>query len=498
MRGLTLLLLCVVALPAAADDPVDALIAQLSSPESGRRKAAAEELGRLRDKRAVPALIENLIDESPSVRASAVWALGEIGDPAAAPALARLLSRPVLSAEVVDALVAIGPDSTPVLAKRVKNKETRRDTLEKFAPTAALKWLAAARSWHVRKWAIDTAGRLDKLDAEWISILARAVAEDAAGSVRYEAAEALGLHRIVDPLVGPLRHDKEPAVRRMAAHGMARAKTYTKLHVEALIAALSDPACRVQVARALSRARGHEEVVVKALKKDGSLDAMFALARLGHWDREVILKVVEVARKEGVTPPYPHRRNLRAGGSGLNWRREVHRLLPGPPALRREIERELQRASGEEKLHLIWVLGYMRAIPVALLYDKDPRVRLEAACCQPRLAALPILMKHLGGAGLWDVDDCVRSIGVVALPILLREFDRRYRFKRVVKEKGGIVEESAAIPQALDDLIRSFSKDAVAAAIAKMDGLSKHTKEHFADGSFGALAVRERPLETGR
>lgn len=61
---------------------------KLESRIAGVRSHAAWQLGRLKDARAVPALIRLLeSDESEDVRLTAAWALGELGDPAAISAL---------------------------------------------------------------------------------------------------------------------------------------------------------------------------------------------------------------------------------------------------------------------------------------------------------------------------------------------------------------------------------------------------------------------------
>ncbi|MGV3724510.1 MAG: HEAT repeat domain-containing protein, partial [Actinomycetota bacterium] len=56
------------------------------------RRRAAQALGRLKAKVAIPYLIDALRDPDPLLRANAAWALGEIGERAAAPAVLRLLA----------------------------------------------------------------------------------------------------------------------------------------------------------------------------------------------------------------------------------------------------------------------------------------------------------------------------------------------------------------------------------------------------------------------
>jgi HEAT repeat protein len=58
------------------------------------RVNAAIELGKLRERRAIPALIEALKDPNMALRNNAAFALGEIGDCEAAPHLIELLRDP--------------------------------------------------------------------------------------------------------------------------------------------------------------------------------------------------------------------------------------------------------------------------------------------------------------------------------------------------------------------------------------------------------------------
>lgn len=56
------------------------------------RRRAAQALGRMRARVAIPYLIDALRDQDPLMRGNAAWALGEIGERAAAPAMLRLLA----------------------------------------------------------------------------------------------------------------------------------------------------------------------------------------------------------------------------------------------------------------------------------------------------------------------------------------------------------------------------------------------------------------------
>src|SRR5437764_10165295 len=86
MRVLLLLLLLAVR-PAAADKIDELARALMSDPSYKVRVQAALILGKLGDKRAVPALIQALKDENESVRGVAATSLGRLADKSSANAL---------------------------------------------------------------------------------------------------------------------------------------------------------------------------------------------------------------------------------------------------------------------------------------------------------------------------------------------------------------------------------------------------------------------------
>jgi hypothetical protein len=72
-------------------DPITEAVARLQSHHANSRRDGAYTLGRLRDPRAIPALVERLRnDYDVDVRVAAATALGEIGDPRAAVYLERV------------------------------------------------------------------------------------------------------------------------------------------------------------------------------------------------------------------------------------------------------------------------------------------------------------------------------------------------------------------------------------------------------------------------
>lgn len=74
-------------------DKVEELIAQLKDKDKEVRYTAAEALGKIGDKRAVPALIEALKDKDENVRWKSAYALGDLGDKKAVPPLIETLKN---------------------------------------------------------------------------------------------------------------------------------------------------------------------------------------------------------------------------------------------------------------------------------------------------------------------------------------------------------------------------------------------------------------------
>ncbi|MGH7588407.1 MAG: HEAT repeat domain-containing protein, partial [Gemmatimonadota bacterium] len=172
-----------------------ALTRAVSDEDPSVRLSATETLGKLRDPRAVQALIQALRqDPDPKVRAMAAWALGEIEDPAAVSALST----------------ALRADEDP----------------------------------QVRVQAAEALGNIEDVSA--IDALGEAVG-DPAVEVRREAVEALGNmddSRVVAIVIPSLRDD-DVEVRRSAADALGN--TESSQAVEPLIAATRDPDLEVRV-----------------------------------------------------------------------------------------------------------------------------------------------------------------------------------------------------------------------------------------------------------
>ena len=120
-RVLLCLPLLLVCLRTARGDKIDDLTrALMQDPSYKVRVQAALVLGKLADRRAVPALVQALKDENESVRGVAATSLGRIGDKSAANALLQASNDPsefvATQAKKALALVAGGSGSSPIAA----------------------------------------------------------------------------------------------------------------------------------------------------------------------------------------------------------------------------------------------------------------------------------------------------------------------------------------------------------------------------------------------
>jgi len=108
-------------------DVVQKWIARLDSSDIDLSIMAAAKLGKLGDRAAVPALIENLKTRTAHIRASCARALGDLGDPAAIPALIEALhdQDPSVSYTAADALAQIGTNrAVPALMEIMRESRS--------------------------------------------------------------------------------------------------------------------------------------------------------------------------------------------------------------------------------------------------------------------------------------------------------------------------------------------------------------------------------------
>ena len=211
---------------------VDRLLRELRAPDPWRRAQAADLLGRLRIRRAVPLLVAALKDDSEDVRTVAARSLAMIGDSAAVPALAGALADPSrwtvslvaenlmrMGAQVVPPLIfLLGASDHNVRVATVQILGEIRDPVA-VEPLVAI--LNADADLNLRAQAAAALGKLGGPRAE--GALERALV-DRAWQVRAQAAKALG--RLGRAEVAPLLADAMPDthwwVRVNCAEALAR------------------------------------------------------------------------------------------------------------------------------------------------------------------------------------------------------------------------------------------------------------------------------------
>jgi TonB family protein len=188
LEGLVIaLMICMTCLPLQAQTPVKAapiparLLADLKSLEPEKRRAAADELGEMRNREAVPLLIAALADKEASVREAAAFALGQTTDGrAVAPLTRALLDKDAeVRASMAFALGMIGDR---------KSGQTLSNLLDDASAT-------------VRAAAVTAMGVMQ--DEEGVDELIDMLT-DPAFDVRYDAAWALGQFNEADA-IEPLR-----------------------------------------------------------------------------------------------------------------------------------------------------------------------------------------------------------------------------------------------------------------------------------------------------
>jgi HEAT repeat protein len=120
---------------------VEPLIGALGDSSSEKRRfSAAEALGKIKDSRALDALVDTLQDTSPQVRIEAAIALGEIRDPKAVKPLVRVLGDPEVHViqYAADALGQIGdPSAVKGLLDALSRRPRLRNLYEALAKIGA-------------------------------------------------------------------------------------------------------------------------------------------------------------------------------------------------------------------------------------------------------------------------------------------------------------------------------------------------------------------------
>lgn len=210
-----------------------AALRDLRSRSRVRRARAAQILGDLELRQAVPELCRLLIDRHAEVRVVAVRALGRIGDPAAAWRLIASLDQPdpVPSLLATHTLVQLGPDAEVTLSAALDHPEAR-----------------------VRVVCLDALGLLGAAGS--VPRVARVLREDTTLEVRVAASASLGrlgARSAVEPLTAALSPARPAELRAAAARALGDLGTPSA--VPALAALLDDGEFHVanEAAHALRR-----------------------------------------------------------------------------------------------------------------------------------------------------------------------------------------------------------------------------------------------------
>jgi HEAT repeat protein len=220
-----------------------------------RRARAADVLGNLSRREAVPLLVELLGDSDPDVRIVAARALGTVGDAAAAPHLLACLAarRTVPSHQVAQALARLGVVAQPAAADALGH------------PDESVRAVAAEVLGMV-----GAAGATSRVEA--------VLRDDPSLEVRVRAARTLGrlgTRTALDPLRAALSRTEPPALRAEAARALG--ELGTAVSTGALAALLGDPQYPVahQAARALLRLGppGREALASACATGDGTAAA---------------------------------------------------------------------------------------------------------------------------------------------------------------------------------------------------------------------------------
>lgn len=219
------------------------LLQRLHARPAWRRAEAAEVLGRLRLRAAVPSLVTALDDPSEDVRTVAARGLAAIRDPAAVPALARALADPsrwTLSL-VAENLMAMGPSAVQPLLELMHGDEHNvrvaavqiLGEIRDPAATPALIQVLREGGLNLRAQAAAALGKLGGPDAERSLLTAL---DDPEWQVRAQAAKALG--RVADPAAASgLAHampDDNWWVRVNCAESLARLGAQGRRRLELL------------------------------------------------------------------------------------------------------------------------------------------------------------------------------------------------------------------------------------------------------------------------
>jgi HEAT repeat protein len=278
---------------------------KLREGKGPERIRAAHILGRLRERDAVPALIDALNESKErDFKVAAAESLGLIGDRRAEDALihaTQMPEAPVRSA----AIKALGKLGDATVTETLFEAARDRDSSVREAAASSLGLLgvsverltadARSPSWQIRAAAMTTLARLG--DPRGLQVLVSGLS-DKDDNVRAEAARSLavmGDARALDPLIGAL-HDPSPDVRLEAAVAVGGFKNARAIN--SLTGLLGDRDWRVSAAAAEALAKMNDDRAIKLVVESlGSADW-----RLRARAAQVLARVPEATIRGGAVP----------------------------------------------------------------------------------------------------------------------------------------------------------------------------------------------------
>ena len=271
------------------------LLQRLEASAPDARAAAADLLGRLGDRRAVPALQRTLDDADADVVASAAGALGALGAAGAIEPLFKLFEHPQAAVRraAIAAVNSIGAAGTSARARAAMSSADARtrECAVRVAgyfgfPECLGPVIQALRdpSEDVRRAAIEQLPMLDDVDAA--AELDRALRGE---TPRNRAAAAHALRLLDDPRAGVALHhalrDPDPWVRYYAATSLGDARFGSAAADDLAALARTDPATHVRIAAMTSLGAMHgvlgAKVAAELMDADDDDLAIAAVAVLG-------------------------------------------------------------------------------------------------------------------------------------------------------------------------------------------------------------------------
>ncbi|WP_367322610.1 HEAT repeat domain-containing protein [Streptomyces sp. HUAS ZL42] len=248
--------------------------AELDARSAPRRGRAAETLGRLRHRPAVPALCRLLADRDAEVRLVAARALGRIGEPSAVPALLEALHGPrnVPPAVVTRALTSFG-------AQTLRSVAAGMDHPEPLVRAVAIEVLGASGG------VPQTPG------------IVRALAEDPHPEVRIKAARALGRLGMPDglqPLLAAVGPGRPTALRIVATGALGTLGAVAATPRLQDLLGDSEPRVAATAARSLLRLGPAGETALRAAAEDRPDQPAAAQARSALAESAVAGSILDV------------------------------------------------------------------------------------------------------------------------------------------------------------------------------------------------------------